>query len=79
MIKLAKNATREVLEYALSCYACYLIVQNGESTKPVIAHGQTYLAIKTRRQELKEHNKMLVETAQKAGVETTVHSITIST
>ncbi len=52
MIKLAKGAIRKVLDYKLSRYACYLIVQNGDSRKEVIALGQTYFAIQTRRQEL---------------------------
>ena len=92
MIELGKGGKRQVDSYALSRYACYLIVQNGDPTKPVIANGQTYFAIQTRRQELaddtafqqlkedekrlflrnelKEHNKQLVEAAQQAGVET---------
>ena len=54
MIKLAKGAKRSVLDYKLSRYACYLIVQNGDSRKKAIALGQTYFAIQTRKQELSE-------------------------
>ncbi|HBR95562.1 MAG TPA: DNA damage-inducible protein D [Opitutae bacterium] len=92
MVPIGSGAGREMSSYGLSRYACYLIVQNGDPTKPVIANGQTYFAIQTRRQELaddtefkdlkeseqrlflrnelKQHNKQLVETAQQAGVET---------
>jgi DNA-damage-inducible protein D len=92
MVAIGSGAQRPVEDYDLSRYACYLIVQNGDPTKAVIANGQTYFAIQTRRQELaddatfqelketdkrlllrnelKEHNKQLVETAQEAGVET---------
>lgn len=91
MVPIGSGAERKMESYALSRYACYLIVQNGDPSKPVIANGQTYFAIQTRRQELaddktfqrlkedekrlflrnemKEHNKKLVEAAQQAGVE----------
>jgi len=93
MVSIGSGAEREMPSWALSRYACYLIVQNGDPNKPVIANGQTYFALQTRRQELaadeafqrlkedekrlflrnelKEHNKQLVEAAQQAGVETT--------
>ena len=92
MVDLGSGSQRKIQDYALSRYACYLIVQNADPTKPVIANGQTYFAIQTRRQELsddemfkrmkesekrlllrnemREHNKQLVETAQQAGVKT---------
>lgn len=92
MVKIGSGAQRELRDVKLSRYACYLVVQNGDPSKPVIAAGQTYFALQTRRQELqddnafkalredekrlflrnelKEHNKHLVETAQQAGVET---------
>lgn len=94
MVDIGSGAKREVPDVRLSRYACYLVVQNGDPTKSVIANGQTYFALQTRRQELaddkafqqlkedekrlflrnelKEHNKQLVETAQLAGVETNI-------
>ena len=56
MIQIAKGGEREVLDYKLSRYACYLIAQNGDSRKRVIALVQTYFAIQTRKQELSERN-----------------------
>ena len=55
MINLAKGATRNVVDYKLSRYACYLIVMNGNPKKEIIALGQTYFAIQTRKQELSEN------------------------
>ena len=50
MVAIGSNTKRQVLDYELSRYACYLIVQNGDPRKEVIALGQTYFAIQTRRQ-----------------------------
>ena len=51
MIKTGKGATREVDDYLLSRYACYLIAQNGDPSKQVIADAQAYFNIQTLRQE----------------------------
>lgn len=54
MIEIGKTAKRKILEYELSRYACYLIVQNADPSKEVVALGQTYFAIQTRKQEITE-------------------------
>ncbi|WP_418585139.1 DNA damage-inducible protein D [Parasutterella excrementihominis] len=57
MVSLGSNAERSIKDIALSRYACYLIVQNGDPSTPIIAMGQTYFAIQTRRQELSDQEK----------------------
>ena len=52
--KRANNAEVRINDYKLSRYACYLIAQNGDSRKKVIALAQTYFAIQTRKQEISE-------------------------
>ena len=54
MVEIGSGAQRQIEDVRLSRYACYLIVQNGDPSKPVIANGQTYFALQTRRQELAE-------------------------
>ncbi len=54
MIDIAKGAKRKVLDYKLTRYACYLIVQNADPRKETVALGQTYFAVQTRKQELNE-------------------------
>jgi len=54
MVSIGSKTSRKIEDYKLSRYACYLIVQNGDSRKKAIALGQTYFAIQTRKQELCE-------------------------
>lgn len=83
MVQIGSGAVREVEDFHLSRYACYLIVQNADPEKPVVALGQTYFASQTRIQELTddqrriemreavtEHGKQLNAVASEVGVVT---------
>ena len=62
MVQVGSGANRKQTDYKLSRYACYLIAQNGDSRKEVIALAQTYFAIQTRKQEISEKEySMLTE------------------
>jgi DNA-damage-inducible protein D len=57
MVQLGSGAERQVDSIKLSRYACYLIVQNADPSKEVIALGQTYFAVQTRLQEIQQMEK----------------------
>jgi DNA-damage-inducible protein D len=59
MITLGKGGQREVKVVLMSRYACYLAIQNADPNKEIVAAGQTYFAVQTRRQELSDEEKLL--------------------
>lgn len=64
MVTIGSGAEREMPSYKLSRYACYLIVQNADPSKEVVAVGQTYFAVQTRIQEIQqmdEYNRLSTE------------------
>lgn len=54
MVEIGSGTVRQVRDWKLDRYACYLIAQNGDSKKPEVAMAQTYFAIQTRKQEMFE-------------------------
>lgn len=67
-ITLANNATRKIEDIKLTRYACYLIVQNSDSRKSIVALGQTYFSMQTRKQELQENFDSLSEEQKRLAI-----------
>ncbi|MBP7331895.1 MAG: DNA damage-inducible protein D [Firmicutes bacterium] len=68
MVDIGSNTKREIEDIELSRYACYLIVQNADPRKTIIALGQTYFAVQTRRQELQDEFNKLDENAKRLAI-----------
>lgn len=67
MVELGSRAKRNIKDYMLTRYACYLIAQNGDPKKEEIAFAQSYFAIQTRKQELIEERIALIERTEARG------------
>lgn len=80
MVSIGSNTKREMNSFMLSRYACYLIVQNGDPTKIIIANAQTYFAIQTRKQELQEQFSQLSEDKKRLAIrnELKTHNIQLA-
>ncbi len=68
MVTLGSGAEREVDDFHLSRYACYLIAMNGDPRKKAIALAQTYFAVKTRQQELIENYESLTDEQKRLAI-----------
>lgn len=67
MVRLGSGAMRNVKDYMLTRYACYLIAQNGDPKKEKIAFAQSYFAVQTRKQELIEERIAYIERTKVRG------------
>lgn len=68
MVPIGSNAKRGFPSYQLSRYACYLTILNADVSKPIIAHGKAYFAVKTRQQELIENFDSLAEDQKRLAI-----------
>ena len=64
MVRLGSGAEREIADVLLSRDACYLIIQNADPNKEIIAQGQTYFAVQTRKQEIQEDSDILSDLSE---------------
>lgn len=67
MVALGSGANREVEDYMLTRYACYLIAENRDSRKEQIVFAQSYFAVQTRKQELIEERISYIERTEARG------------
>ena len=68
MVEIGSGAFREMESFALSRYACYLIVMCADETKEIVALGKTYFAVKTRQQELIDNYDELTEDQKRLAI-----------
>ena len=67
MVQLGSGSKRNVRDYMLTRYACYLIAQNGDPKKAEIAFAQSYFAVQTRKQELIKERIAYIERTEARG------------
>ena len=81
MIALGKGGQREIEDWHLKRYACYLVIENGDPSKPIVALGQTYFAVRTREAELADELAGLTEEQrrQRLRPEMAAHNTALTT
>lgn len=68
MVEIGSGSKRKIEDWELSRYACYLVVQNADPKKEVVALGQTYFAVQTRKQELQEQFETMDEDKKRLAI-----------